>query len=89
MAKTSMIGRNPFKVVSTHRSCSRLAEATSWRTMHPFAWSQPFPQQPDQEGNYPERNQKQDDDDHTTLLPGYRTVSTENRFSDAAHRAQD
>ncbi len=59
------------------------------RAMHLVAWWLEFPQQPDQEGNYPERNQKQDNDDHTTLLPDYRTVSIENRFSDAAHRAQD
>lgn len=89
MGKNTTIGMDPFKVVSTHREPSRLAEVTSGQTAYVIAWMQPFPQQPDQEGNRPERNQKQDNDDHTTLPPGYRTVSTENRFSDAAHRAQD
>jgi len=57
--------------------------------MHLFAWSQPFPQHPYQKGNDPQCNQKQDNDDHTTLLSRRRNVTTENRFSDAAHRAQD
>lgn len=84
-----MIGRNLFKLVSIHHQCSRLACPPSVRTAYVIARMQIFPQEPDQEGHYPERCQKQDNDDHTTLLPDYRTVSLENRFSDAAHQAQD
>ena len=86
----------PLQLSHTTRKSYRKQNHDSWLaptasewTARPIAWRQPFPQQPDQAGNYPERNQKQDNDDHITLLPSYLTVSPENRFSDAAHRAQD